>query len=284
MSVVNKIVSRRTQLSANARKIADWITSNVEQAASLTSQELAQAINVSQSSIVKFTQRIGFKGYSEFKLALTEDIGRKHAIQTTPLHSNILADDPFSVISQKLVQEKTDAMIQTTNALSLDTCTEAIRLLDGANRVQVVGIGGSALTAKEFSFKLLKLGITALAEQDSHVQIAIARTLTPQDVQVVISFSGERKDVLIAAETAKEQGVKVIALTSARKSKLRSIADLSFDTIADESQYRSSSIASRTAQNIITDLLFIALVKQRDESARQLIDDINSDIRQVSHR
>ncbi|MEZ8297461.1 SIS domain-containing protein [Vibrio splendidus] len=284
MSVVNKIVSRRTQLSANAIKIADWITSNVEQAASLTSQELAQATNVSQSSIVKFTQRIGFKGYSEFKLALTEDIGRKHAIQTTPLHSNILADDPFSVISQKLVQEKTDAMIKTTNALSLDTCTEAIRLLDSANRVQVVGIGGSALTAKEFSFKMLKLGITALAEQDSHVQIAIARTLTPQDVQVVISFSGERKDVLIAAETAKEQGVKVIALTSARKSKLRSIADLSFDTIADESQYRSSSIASRTAQNIITDLLFIALVKQRDESARQLIDDINSDIRQVSRR
>ncbi|PMI62372.1 XRE family transcriptional regulator [Vibrio splendidus] len=264
--------------------MADWITSNVEQAASLTSQELAQATNVSQSSIVKFTQRIGFKGYSEFKLALTEDIGRKHAIQTTPLHSNILADDPFSVISQKLVQEKTDAMIKTTNALSLDTCTEAIRLLDSANRVQVVGIGGSALTAKEFSFKMLKLGITALAEQDSHVQIAIARTLTPQDVQVVISFSGERKDVLIAAETAKEQGVKVIALTSARKSKLRSIADLSFDTIADESQYRSSSIASRTAQNIITDLLFIALVKQRDESARQLIDDINSDIRQVSRR
>lgn len=283
MSVINKIVSRRTHLSANARKIADWITSNTEQAASLTSQELARATEVSQSSIVKFTQRIGFKGYSEFKLALTEDIVRRHSSHTTPLHSNILADDPFSVISQKLVKEKTDAMIQTTNALSFETCSEAIQLIDSASRVQVVGIGGSALTAKEFSFKLLKLGITALTEQDSHVQIAIARTLKPQDVQIVISFSGERKEVLVAAETAKEQGVKVIALTSPRKSKLRSIADLSFDTIADESQYRSSSIASRTAQNIITDLLFIALVQQRDESARQLIDDISTDIKMLAN-
>ncbi|MEZ9233166.1 SIS domain-containing protein [Vibrio amylolyticus] len=282
MSVVSKIVGRRTQLSENARKIADWVANNMEQAASLTSQELAKATNSSQSSVVKFTQRIGFKGFSEFKLALTEEIGRKHASHTIPLHSNILADDPFSVISQKLVKEKTDAMIQTTNALSLETCAQAIRLLDAAHRVQVVGIGGSALTAKEFSFKLLKLGITALTEQDSHVQIAIARTLKPQDVQVVISFSGERKEVLVAAETAKEQGVKVIALTSPRKSKLRSLADLSFDTIADESQYRSSSIASRTAQNIITDLLFIALVQHRDESARQLIDDISTDINMLS--
>ncbi|USD43403.1 SIS domain-containing protein [Vibrio sp. SCSIO 43135] len=282
MSVVNKIVTRRTQLSASARKIADWVIANTETAASLTSQELAHATDASQSSIVKFTQKIGFKGYSEFKFALTEELGRKQAIQTTPLHSDILADDPFAVISQKLVKAKTDAMFQTTNALSLDTCAEAIRLLDGANRVQVVGIGGSALTAKEFSFKLLKLGITALTEQDSHVQIAIARTLTPQDVQIVISFSGERKEILAAAETAKEQGAKIIALTSPRKSRLRNIADLSFATIADESQHRSSSIASRTAQNVITDLLFIALVQQRDESARKLIDDISSDIRQIS--
>lgn len=281
MSVINKIVARRTQLSQSGRVIGDWIVENAERAAQLTSQELAEQAQVSQSSIVKFTQRLGFKGYSAFKLALTEEIGRKQAMQATPLHSDILADDPLAVIAQKLIKAKTDAMFQTTNALSYEACHQAVQWLSEARRVQIVGIGGSALTAKDLSYKLLKLGITTLAEQDSHVQIAVARTLSEQDVQIVISFSGERKEILVAAEAAKEQGAKVIALSSPKKSRLRQIADMTFDTIADETEHRSSAIASRSAQNVITDLLFISLVQFLDESARQMISDISSDIRQI---
>ncbi|MBN8086551.1 SIS domain-containing protein [Vibrio vulnificus] len=281
MSVINKIVARRTQLSQSGRLIGDWIVENAEKAAQLTSQELAEQAQVSQSSIVKFTQRLGFKGYSAFKLALTEEIGRKQAMQTTPLHSDILADDPLAVIAQKLIKAKTDAMFQTTNVLSYEACHQAVQWLSEARRVQIVGIGGSALTAKDLSYKLLKLGITTLAEQDSHVQIAVARTLSEQDVQIAISFSGERKEILVAAEAAKEQGAKVIALSSPKKSRLRQIADMTFDTIADETEHRSSAIASRSAQNVITDLLFIILVQLRDESARQMISDISSDIRQI---
>ncbi|GAA5647810.1 MULTISPECIES: SIS domain-containing protein [Vibrio] len=281
MSVLNILVARRTHLSDSSRKVADWIIAHPAQAVLLTSQALAAQAEVSQSSIVKFTQKLGFRGYSDFKLALTEDLARKQALQTTPLHSNILLDDPLAVIAQKLVQAKTDAMFQTTNALSLEACYEAVSWIDQASRVQVLGIGGSALTAKDLSYKLLKLGITALSEQDSHVQIATARTLTEQDVQIVISFSGDRKEMLVAADAAKQKGARVIALTSTRKNKLRAMADLVFDTVADESQHRSSSIASRTAQNVITDLLFITLVQQRDESARKLIDDISSDIRLI---
>ncbi|MET1281667.1 SIS domain-containing protein [Vibrio navarrensis] len=281
MSVINKIVARRTQLSQSGRVIGDWIVENAEKAAQLTSQELAEQAQVSQSSIVKFTQRLGFKGYSAFKLALTEEIGRKQAMQTTPLHSDILADDPLAVIAQKLIKAKTDAMFQTTNALSYEACHQAVQWLSEARRVQIVGIGGSALTAKDLSYKLLKLGITTLAEQDSHVQIAVARTLSEQDVQIAISFSGERKEILVAAEAAKEQRAKVIALSSPKKSRLRQIADMTFDTIADETEHRSSAIASRSAQNVITDLLFISLVQFLDESARQMISDISSDIRQI---
>ncbi|EJN6828753.1 SIS domain-containing protein [Vibrio cidicii] len=281
MSVINKIVARRTHLSQSGRVIGDWIVENAGKAAQLTSQELAEQAQVSQSSIVKFTQRLGFKGYSAFKLALTEEIGRKQAMQATPLHSDILADDPLAVIAQKLIKAKTDAMFQTTNALSYEACHQAVQWLSEARRVQIVGIGGSALTAKDLSYKLLKLGITTLAEQDSHVQIAVARTLSEQDVQIAISFSGERKEILVAAEAAKEQGAKVIALSSPKKSRLRQIADMTFDTIADETEHRSSAIASRSAQNVITDLLFIILVQLRDESARQMISSISSDIRQI---
>ena len=52
-----------------------------------------------------------------------------------------------------------------------------------------------------------------------------------EDVQIAISFSGERKEILVAAEAAKEQGAKVIALSAPGRSRLRGIADVTFDTI-----------------------------------------------------
>lgn len=281
MSIVNRMISRRTQLSANELKIADWILAHPQQAALMTSLQLAEQVNASQSSIIKFAQKMGFKGYSAFKLLLVEELSRKQALESTPVQHNIFIDDPLAVIAQKLVQAKTDAMFHTTNALCFEQFHHAVNWINQAHRVQIVGIGGSALTGKDLAFKLLKLGITALAEQDSHVQIATARTLTPQDVQITISFSGDKKEVFIAAEAAKQQGAKVIALTAPKKSKLRQLADIALDTIADETQHRSSSIASRTAQNVLTDLLFISLVQQREDSARQLIETISSDIQQI---
>ncbi|WP_217529210.1 MurR/RpiR family transcriptional regulator [Vibrio metschnikovii] len=281
MSIVNRMISRRTQLSANELKIADWILAHPQQAALMTSLQLAEQVRASQSSIIKFAQKMGFKGYSAFKLLLVEELSRKQALESTPVQHNIFINDPLAVIAQKLVQAKTDAMFHTTNALCFEQFHHAVNWINQAHRVQIVGIGGSALTGKDLAFKLLKLGITALAEQDSHVQIATARTLTPQDVQIAISFSGDRKEVFIAAEAAKQQGAKVIALTAPKKSKLRQLVDIVLDTIADETQHRSSSIASRTAQNVLTDLLFISLVQRREDSARQLIETISSDIRQI---
>lgn len=282
MSVFYKMMKQRDRVSLNSKKIIDWITQYPEQAANMTSQQMASTIEVSQSSIVKLTQKLGYKGYSEFKLAINEDLIRRNSMQDIPLHHDILSNDPLTVIAQKLVQAKIDAMVNTTNALSTEICQQAVQWIDSAKRVQIVGLGGSTLTGKDLSYKLLKLGITVLTEADSHAQMVVSRILTPQDVQIVISFSGDKKEVLLAAETAKQQGAKVIALTSPKNSKLRKLADLCFDTVADETQNRSSSIASRTAQNVITDLLFIYLVQYKEDSARVLIDEIRSDVERFS--
>lgn len=123
--------------------------------------------------------------------------------------------------------------------------------------------------------------MTALTEQDSHVQIATANALTKKDIQIVISYSGSRKDILMAAQTARDKGATVIALTSTKKSPLRKLANFCIDTIADERQFRSSSISSRTAQNVITDLLFMTLLQIKSDTAKLLIDEISSTMNRI---
>ncbi|AZL84572.1 XRE family transcriptional regulator [Aliivibrio salmonicida] len=263
MSILEKIQNQRSNLSANGIKILDFILEQPAAIGAYSSQELANRVQVSQSSIIKLTQKLGFKGFTAFKLAIIEDIGRKHAIlePEKPIHNKIHSDDSSLTMAQKLVQEKHHALVATTNAIDYQEFEHIISLLNNANRIQIIGIGGSALTAKDLSFKLLKIGMTALSEQDSHVQIATANTLSNTDVQMAI-----------------EKGATVIALTSTKKSPLRKVASYCIDTIADERQFRSSSISSRTAQNVITDLIFMTLFQLRSDSAKLLIDKISSTI------
>lgn len=283
MSILDKIQNQRSSLSANGIKILDFILDEPSAIGSYSSQALAAKVGVSQSSIVKLTQRLGFKGFTAFKLAIIEDIGRKHAIlePERPIHNKINSDDSSLTIAQKLVQEKNHALISTTNAIDFSEFETITTLLNQAQRIQIVGIGGSALTAKDLAFKLLKIGMTALTEQDSHVQIATANALTKNDVQIVISYSGSRKEILMAAQTALDKGATVIALTSTKKSPLRKLANFCIDTIADERQFRSSSISSRTAQNVITDLLFMTLLQIKSDTAKLLIDEISSTMNRI---
>lgn len=287
MLTLSKLSNIRSQLSPSELKIADYILSYPELVTGFSSQELAQQAEVSQSSIVKFTQKIGFKGFTAFKLAVSEDLGRMHAINTDnvgELYNGIGRDDDLETMAKKLAQEKINSIVETTQALDCGALMRVLDAIDKAGRVQLVGIGGSALTAKDLWYKLLKIGVTSLFDQDSHVQISIAQTLGPGDVQLVISYSGSSRDVLAAAELAKRNGATLIAVTSFRQTQLRQMADMVLDTVAEENELRISSISSRTAQNTITDILFLGLMQRRNDIAWSLIDGTREVINRLNQK
>ncbi|PKG39778.1 SIS domain-containing protein [Psychromonas sp. Urea-02u-13] len=283
MSILQQLLNQRSSLSPSRIKILDYIVENQELCSEMTSQVLCEKIQVSQSSIIKFTQQLGYKGFTDFKFALIKEQNHKASLLNAhiPLHSKINDQDSILMMAQKLAQEKQQALLNTTNAINHIEFSKIIKLINSAARVQIMGIGGSALTAKDLSFKLLKIGIIALSEQDTHVQIATANTLKKGDVQILLSYSGLRKEILIAAKAARDKGATVIALTRKKRNGLRDIADYCIDTIADEEKYRSSSISSRTAQNAITDLIFMSLLQKRGSDVKLLMFDISSSINKI---
>ncbi|HHH0240204.1 TPA: SIS domain-containing protein [Yersinia enterocolitica] len=274
MSILNEITWLLPELAENQKKIAKCILDNPESILSISSSQFAEDAGVSQSAIVKFSQKIGMKGFPALKIAISEELSRNNLFKSYPhkaLHNSISSEDSLMVMAQKLAHEKTASIMETTRKINFSVFQQVISLINTAQRVQIVGIWGSGLTAKDLSYKLQKIGIMTLVEADLHVQIAAALALTPKDVQIVLSFTGRRKDMRIAATVAKAQGATVIAITGSKVSPLAKIADYVLESISDENEWRSSSISSRTAQNTLTDLIFLALMQQRKEIAKPLI-------------
>lgn len=274
MSILNEITWLRPELAENQQKIAKYILENPEAVLSMSSSRFAEEAGVSQSAIVKFSQKIGLKGFPALKIAISEELGRNNLFKSSPqkaLHNAISMEDSLIVMAQKLVHEKTSAIIDTTKRINFSVFQQVVNEINSAQRVQIVGIWGSGLTAKDLSYKLQKIGILSLTEADLHVQIATAQALTANDVQIVISFSGKRKDMRIAATMAKARGATVVAITGNKDNPLARIADYVLESVSDENEWRSSSISSRTAQNTVTDLLFLALMQQRQDVAKPLV-------------
>lgn len=274
MKHINTILHNKSLFTPGERKIADFILDNPGRVKQFSSPELAQVLGISQSSIIKFAQKLGFRGYTNFKIALVEEWGQQSTERKNDvayIHNEINSEDTFPQIAEKLLLEKQQALRDTTNGIDFARLQRVVDLIRVAGRVQITAIGGSSLIAKDLAYKLMKIGYPVMNEMDSHVQITVAQSLTAADVQIAISFSGNRREVQVAAEAAKARGAKVIALTSLHQSPLRQVADLCLDTLADGSKTHSSSISVRTAQHTLIDLLFVCLLQQGEEGRRELI-------------
>lgn len=269
MSSLLRIRQLYPTLAQNDRKLADFLLTNPEQARHLSSQKLAQQTGISQSAVVKFAQKLGYKGFPALKQALSEIVAAPE--QAVTLHNQILSTDSLKIVGEKLLAEKAAALRATLDINSEQRLTEALDMLRSARRVILTGLGASGLVAKDLAYKLLKIGVMAVSETDMHAQLAAVQALDSRDLLLAISFSGERREINLAAEEAQRCGAKVLALTSFTPNSLQQRADHCLYTISEEPAIRSAAISSSTAQYALTDLLFMAMIQQDLESAQDHI-------------
>ncbi|WP_250458831.1 SIS domain-containing protein [Microbulbifer litoralis] len=267
---IAKIRAMRESMSNHERRIADYLLDNVEGVRALSSKALADSVGVSQSSVVKFSQKLGYRGYTDLKLSLTESLARTSVLPKA-IHGDISTDDDLTTVAQKLIARKTGSLNETLTVNREEVLLNAVGLLTAAGRIVLAGVGASSLVARDFAFKLMKLGKAVLAESDTHVQVANAATLGRGDLIFAISESGLTRDVIRVAETGVNCGADVISLTGFSRNPLAELAGVNLFCLSGEAGARSSSILARTAQHMVTDLLFI-LMSQRDVRAKELFE------------
>jgi len=239
----------------------------------LSSQELANVVGVSQSSVVKFAQKLGYKGYPAFKLGVIDALNITTA--NTNLHGKITLNDSFAQMSEKLLSSKVAVLTETKNLNEEAAFNQAVDYLKSAKRILICGLGGSALVGKDFSYKLQKLGMLAIEEPDGHAQLAYAATLSENDLLFAISESGSTREIVNVVRQAKQNNSKIISVTRFGPTPISNMADVKLYSVEEEASARLSSILARTAQEFIIDILFIAIT-QSSRQGRQLLEKTNS--------
>jgi DNA-binding MurR/RpiR family transcriptional regulator len=266
MPILKLLAAKLDTMTAADRQIAQYILDDPERMLDLSSAALADAVGRSQSSVVKFSQKLGYDGYQQLKLAVNTAKAQEWQAPAGVIHGTIGAGDSYQTIQQKLLGSKLLSMRETMAANSMQTVEAVLDLLVKARRVQLAGVGASSLVARDFSYKLQKLGRTVLIDNDSHIQISHASTLTSEDLLIALSYTGASLEILRIAELARVRGANVVSITGVHPNPLVGLANITLYTIADEERVRSSAITSRDAQLMLTDMLFLLLLRRQADA------------------
>ena len=257
-----------TSLRAAEQRVADFILKHPDELIYLTVTELAERTNTSESTVVRLCQKIGYKGYQEFKIVLARDLVEP----TTAIYAAIEPDDDLTTVKTKVFQANAQALRDTIEVLDDAELERAVDALCSARRIDLYGVGGSSPLALDAYHKFLKLGLNAVALSDGDLMAMSSALLVPGDVALGISHTGASRDVTDALRRAQANGATTIGITHRPTSPITKVSDITLVTAAKQTAFRSDASSSRIAQLTIIDTLYVGVAHRSHNRSLKMIE------------
>jgi RpiR family carbohydrate utilization transcriptional regulator len=250
-------------LNPTERLIAECVLKDPEKVITSSVAELSHACGASAGAIVGFCQKLGLKGFSDFRIALAQDLARGGLPAAE--------GQPNGSLFETVFQFHVQSLSETLRVNSQPTFERVAQAMDKAQRIEFFSIGLSFPVAHTAAAKFLLLGLPVLAQFDSHLQLISATQMKARDLAFGISLSGTTRETVQCLEVAHAKGAMTICLTNAMKSPITHVSDLALYATPSEMNYFQAPLASRVTQLAVIDALFVSLaLKHKDRTARRL--------------
>lgn len=260
-------------LAPAEQRVASQFLADPAGAAELSISELAERCGTSTATVVRFSQRVGYERYRDLRLDVTREATRE-TLESAGLPAasgDIDRDDSLADIVAKVSLAETLSISDTVSALDVESLAAAVGAVVRARRVDVFGVGASAVVALDLQQKLVRIGRSALAWNDSHAAWTSAATLDDECVAIAISHSGTTSDTIEFLGVARSSGATTIAITNHGASPLAQEAGHVLTTAARETAFRSGALGSRIAQLMVVDCLFIGVAQATYEESLEAL-------------
>ena len=258
-NVIEVIRQSLDDLRKSERKVAETVLDNPQHILGATLAETAALALVSEPTVIRFCAAIGCEGFQDFKLRLARSL----ALGTLPTGSQLESEDTTSELIGKIFGYTISSLDWFRNRLDSRQVSQAIQILSNAQSIEFFGLGASGVVAIDAQQKFPLFGVPCGAPTDTHQQIMTAAMMKPGDVAVVISNTGLTLAMIEVAQTARESGAKVIAITGSRSPILAECdAGIIIETLENTNIYTPA--ISRIAALVVIDILSAAVGLRRD--------------------
>lgn len=262
--LIRIIQSKFPKLSKGQKMIADYILKHYDKAAFMTAAKLGSAVDVSESTVVRFAIVLGFDGYPELQKALQELVKTKlTAVQRLELTEDMVNEEDALRGVLKSDMENIRATLEKVNQRSFN---EFIDNILSARKIYIIGLRSSKALSDFLGFYLnlildnitvLNSGIADMYEQMIH--------LNSEDIVIGIGFPRYSYKTVEVLEFAKKRKAGVLSITDSLISPLASKSDITLIAQSNMSSFVDSLVAPLSIINAI--IISVGLNKKDEVSS-----------------
>jgi len=228
-SLSTYIQARFDDFSRSQKDVAQYIVDHLDEVAFQTAEELARRANTSSSTVVRFSQALGFEGYPELQQSAREEYRRRHATPAMPIGPGPAA--PLFSLDQNEFETMLAAdhvnVEDTARKVSRSEVEAAVEAIATTPRLLVAGTDQMAFFASYLRHLLMLLDLRAEIVA-SPSQEALGRLSRIDEETLVIGLSAGRPHPLVvrAMKLARHRKARTIAITDATLSEVAKLAQI----------------------------------------------------------
>ncbi|NLN15042.1 MAG: MurR/RpiR family transcriptional regulator [Tissierellia bacterium] len=247
--LIKKIKDEYPKLSKGQKLIANYILEDYDKAAFMTAGALGEAINVSESTVVRFANRLGYEGYRNLQQDLQELIKSK----LTTLQRLSLAESKYSQNGNnigRMMERDMENIKKTINEIDLESFDRAVDLVLEARKNYVVGLRTSSFLAGYLGFYLNFLvdDVHIITNESNDIFEKLLK-ISPKDVIIIITYPRYSKRIMDVLDFAKDRGTPIITLTDSMLSPTAKEADITLLASSDMLSFVDSLVAPMSLIN-----------------------------------
>jgi DNA-binding MurR/RpiR family transcriptional regulator len=244
------IQARFDEFSRSQKDVAQYIVDHLDEVAFQTAEELARRANTSSSTVVRFSQALGFEGFPELQSSAREEYRRRVANGNGAMNGNGHGTDiaPLFSLDQNEFETALAAdhvnVEETARKVSRSDVESVIDAIVAADRILIAGTDQMAFFASYLRHLLMLLDLRAETVA-SPSQEALSRLGRVDEHTLVIGLSAGRPHPLVvrAMKLARHRKARTVAITDATLSEIAKLAQIKLYYSSNSSGYVRSHTA-----------------------------------------
>ena len=266
--ISERIKAVYTTLSKGQKKIANAVLNDYDKVAYLTAAKLGDMVGVSESTVVRFADELGFEGYSQFQLAVQELV----RIKLTPNQRIEITKQRIGHgdVIDNAMESDINKIKYTLEHLDRRSFSEAVDAILSARHIYITGARNSEPLARLLSYNLSLIfdNVKLVVPTSSAEVFEQMYSVSEDDVVIAFSFPRYSSKMINGIRFASNKNAKVVVFTDSEVSPIAGFADCVLIAQSDMASFMDSLVAPLSIINAIV----IEITSRREREITERFD------------
>lgn len=279
MTLLEKM-NQENGFSETEKNVITYLLEHMNQVENLTLEQLAKGSYTSNATIIRTCQKLGFKGYKQFKIQFV-----KESESAKYLADSVDFSIPFGGMED---QNEIISKISNLYRESIDLCLQRIdpqaisrmaQVLGKAPRIFIFAEGDTMFTVKRFINRLLKLNIYPILASESYEDVATSCNISSQDCVVFISYSLKSERFLKFFQMIQHKGAMIMTITANEDHIITRKSDHKLVVADKEESHKIATFYSQFVFDYILNILYSMIYAndyEKYQKHKRNVDNLNT--------